>query len=170
MRLALLVLLLTGCDARYGPGSDVERGLVVDASSQGSIDLGSPVRVDAGGADLAQETGTSAVETLGEGTFSGRQGHAGSGGATLVRDASGVDRVVLGDDFVVTDVPGPVVLLTTRTTIGTSITSEDAQLGVLASATGTSTYAVPGGSQCRRNVFMYCKPFGTEVAFAPLSP
>ena len=73
-------------------------------------------------------------------------------------------------DFSVSGVPGPVVVLSRRPSIGTGIDASagDVELGPQAARRGAQTYPVPAGADDRRFVWIYCKPFGIEVARAAL--
>ena len=66
--------------------------------------------------------------------------------------------------------PGPVVLLSSRPDIGTAIdSSADLHLGELKATSGAQSYALPaGGDKGRPYVWIYCEPFGVEVARAQL--
>jgi len=102
------------------------------------------------------------------GNFVGRAGHLGQGSASLVQRGTEY-TIVLGADFSVSPVPGPVLVLTARDTLGTALTNEDLELGTLTSPTGGARYVVPGDPGTRTRLFVYCRPFGTEVALAALA-
>ena len=107
---------------------------------------------------------------LASGSFGGRAGHSGQGTASLVRDADGSERLVFGGDFSVSGVPGPEVVLTSRDSLGTSIDpATDLDLGPLQSAAGAQSYPL-ADDEGRRRAFIFCKPFGVEVALAVLEP
>lgn len=126
---------------------------------------------DLAGADLGDTDLAGALETvLASGRFEGRDGHAGTGGGRLVRTAAGDVEVRLDPDFSTSSVPGPVVVLSTSDDLGTQLTTAEQDLGALRSTNGAQAYPVPGGDSGRRNLFVYCKPFGVEVARAVLTP
>jgi hypothetical protein len=107
---------------------------------------------------------------LGRGQFVGRAGHFATGGVQLVRQDDGHLLVELDDGFAVTDVPGAEVYLTGRDAMGATIAADDLDLGLLRSSLGAQSYLVtPGDAGDRRNVFIYCRPFGLEVAKAGLA-
>jgi hypothetical protein len=160
-----LLLFFVACSAHF-----VDERRLPDSSGIDLADLAETA------ADLAETTadlaGPQAVDLaaqiLARGTFSGRAGHSGAGSASLVRSVVGL-TVELGGDFAVTGVPGPELVLTARDSIGTEIAAGDLDLGPLRSPNGAQSYAVSddGG---RRNLFVFCKPFGVEVALAVLQP
>ncbi len=143
-------------------GTDLRDGADAASSSDASE------TADAGAFDGLEPDDAAAEQLLATGAFVGRAGHQGSGHARLVRTLAGAEEIVLEPDFSASGVPGPFVVLTTRSALGTSLTAEDLQLGALVSNSGAGRYAVPGGSGGRRNLFIYCKPFGVEVSLAPL--
>jgi len=109
-----------------------------------------------------------AATVVAHGTFVGRAGHAGRGGVDLVRSTSGRFALRFDSAFSVSDTPGPFVVLTSRAEIGTRIDpATDREIGALIESAGEQTYAIDddGGS---RQVFIFCKPFGVEIAKATL--
>jgi hypothetical protein len=138
------------------------------ASDAGVPDAGAPqVSCTAGGAAPIAAAGES---ILAQGCMTGRAGHAGRGLAALVRRADGEVSLRFGTDFSVSAVPGPVVVLSTRDSLGTSLQpgQGDQEIAVLLSASGVQSYRVPGGDAGRRYAWVFCKPFGVEVARATL--
>jgi hypothetical protein len=119
---------------------------------------------DAGGCvEHEQRTGS-----IARGTFNGI-GHVGRGGVELFAVSDGAWELRFDDSFLVTDVPGPVVLLTSHDKIGINIDpAADEQLGPLQRVTGAQVYAFDQDPCGRRNVFVFCEPFGIEVAEATL--
>jgi hypothetical protein len=148
MKWGLLALLVAGagCHALFTD----ERG----ASSQ---EGGGAV----GNADLGPGT------ELGSGRFVGRAGHVASGTVTLI-DHSGTLEIQLGDDFGVSDVPGPVLVLSPRDSLGTAIdpVAGDLEVATLASPQGAQAYMMPLAGTAPPNVFVFCKPYGLEVGKA----
>src|SRR5687768_845326 len=63
-----------------------------------------------------------------EGTFSGRGSYRGSGGVSIVRKTDDTFELVFADDFSVSSVPGPVIVLSTRETLGRSIQESQGDL------------------------------------------
>ena len=110
-------------------------------------------------------------QIVASGEFRGRAGHLGQGGVSLVSYDSGVVELRFSATFESSEVSGPVVLLTGRDFIGTSINHDagDLEIGPLEASSGAQSYFLRNGGD-RRNVFVYCKPYGIEVAKAPLQP
>lgn len=166
----LVGLLTAGCNALFYPGSAfdgtsaTDLGTVVDLQSAGDASQ----LDDASQADGPAPDAAAGEQVLAAGVFGGRAGHQGGGHASLVQTISGQEEIVLAQDFFASGVPGPVVVLTARSSLGTSLAAEDLQLGVLASNTGAGRYPIAGSSGGRRNLFIFCKPFGVEVSLAPL--
>lgn len=155
--LGLFAVAASGCGARFVD----ERGARDGGAAVGADDLG--------GADDGSD-GSATERLLAVGRFEGRAGHAGRGGARLVEIGGAGGRLALrfDDDFDVSPVPGPVVVLTSRTTLGTALGGADRELGVLGAPRGAQEYAVVGGDGGARVAFIFCKPFGVEVARALL--
>jgi hypothetical protein len=150
-------IALGGCDARFVD----ERPLAL----RGTHDLGAAATpLDLYGLDLRPGV-------LAAGAFVGRAGHFGTGEARLSRLADGRLQLDFDDSFAITDVPGPEVLLTARGDLGATVSADDLDLGLLVRAEGAQSYTVPLVElDARRNVFVYCRPFGLEVAKATLQP
>jgi hypothetical protein len=120
---------------------------------------------DLGGADLA-----TLATPLAAGTFVGR-GHYGQGTAQLVDLGNGQLELRFGDDFAVSQVPGPVVYLSSRDALGNTIDpTTDMYLGTLTNTSGAQSYPIPGEVGDRRYAWVYCGPYRVEVAVAALSP
>ncbi len=140
---ALLLLLLSGCSATF---------------------VDDRVGTDLGLSDLARNDNPdrAASVPLARGSFEGRAGHSGAGTAEL-----SAGELRFAADFAVSAVPGPVVVVTTRDALGTKIDpATDLDLGPLRATTGAQSYAL--ADTTRRYVFVFCKPFGVEVARALL--
>lgn len=150
LALALSLAVLAACSARF-----------VDERAPRDFAVGDP---DLG---ALPSDGGAAEDVIARGRFTGRAGHAGAGGATLVTAANGRVELRFDDDFAVSPVPGPVVVLTARESLGTALTDGDRELGVLGAARGAQTYTV-GTDGGERYAFIFCKPFGVEVARALL--
>ncbi len=173
-------LALIGCDAIYTdlrPDSPTDSGVTaadaapVDAfvpdggpgSDAGARDLG-PITADAG-ADAGAPSGVTLV-----GTFEGRGGYDASGTATL-RTRDDHLELVFSDDFASAAVPGPVVVVTSRSAIGTELTSADTIVARLDSSSirGANTFEVDlADPPSPVYVFVYCEPFGVETARAEM--
>ncbi len=150
---ALAALLLVACDAAF----------VDDRQARPDLRPG-PDLVTVG--DLPEgET------VVGVGTFEGRDGHLGAGQVTLVKQLDESLELRFAAGFSVSDVPAPVVVLSSRDDLGSTIDPDagDRELGALAASSGAQSYAVAAEVAAgRAHVFVYCKPFGVEVARARL--
>lgn len=154
--------------------TDAGRGDTGNGGMSGLSDVG-----DSGGAHDTSEGDSGAGEGMdsggddaGErlaavGTFESRDYDA-EGTVRLVELADGSWELRLDRDFQVESTPGPVVVLTSRKTMGSEIKpgEGDEELGVLRSDSGADTYEVPDGPGSRRNAFIFCKPFGGEIGRA----
>ena len=101
------------------------------------------------------------------GSFTGADGHDGSGTATVVREPSG-DRKLTFTDFDVDPGAKVEVWLTT----GPEETEEKVVLGDLKGNVGDQQYEVPADVDLSRHgtVVLYCTPFTVRIAVAPLKP
>ena len=91
-------------------------------------------------------------------------------GTARVRQlANGRFVLDLSADFGVSGVPGPVVVLSTRPDLGTSIepTLGDVEVAELRASSGAQSYDL-GPTFNAPYVWVYCKPFGVEIARAAL--
>lgn len=178
MRLLLLpCLALVGCDAIYTdlrPDSPpVDAGLAsadaapADAFADGGV-------ADAGlDRDAGPETdaGAPSAITL-VGAFEGRGGYDAAGTATLQSTDTGLE-LVFSEDFASAAVPGPVVVVTPRSAIGTSLTAADTVVARLDSGSirGANRFDVElAEPPSPAYVFIYCEPFGVETARAVMEP
>lgn len=179
MRLLPFALVaLFGCDAIYTdlrPQAGADGGLpVLDAfTTDADLDPGADASVPDGGSPSDGGTPADAGDTSGVtlvGTFEGRGGYDAAGTATLRPSGSELE-LVLSDDFASAAVPGPVVVVTSRSAIGTSLTAEDTVVARLDgdSVRGGNTFAVPlAEAPSPAYAFIYCEPFGVETARAAL--
>jgi hypothetical protein len=178
LRLTLATLALSGClfgcDAIYedlrpttAPTRPPSDGGGADGG--GALDGGAPV---GGGDAAAVADGGATPEPLARGTWRGRTGYSASGTVTLERAPDGALHVRFEDDFDSQSVPGPVVVLSTRSELGSAIdpAAGDLELGVLESPRGPQRYAAPPEAVGALYAWIYCLPFGVEVARAPLAP
>ncbi len=150
MRAALVIgLLCSGCHAAF---IDERPGGAAGASELTGVDLGDG----------------SVVAT---GKFGGRAGHIGIGDVSLLAYAGGITEIRFEPDFGCTDVPGPVVVLTQRDALGTQLDAiaGDIEVAPLRSPSGGQSYFVRADPAVQRDVFVFCKPYGVEVAKAPLT-
>ena len=154
--------LLAACDADF---VDLRSAT---ARTIAAADAGVVIR-DAGGGDDDVEIVDGAA-ILAIGPWGGRADYAAAGQASIIRRDNGDLELQLSDDFVVDRVPGPVVVLSYRPSIGSEIdpAQGDVELGRLESNRGAQTYALPAGVDDRTFVWVYCKPFGLEVGRAEL--
>jgi hypothetical protein len=153
-KVALLLMVLAGCEASFTDlrPSGLGEGPSPDA---GFFDVGPPPIAD---------------RVLLEGTFGGRGRYTGRGGASIVQRMDGSLELALGDDFSVSSVPGPVLVLTTRASIGNQIQEGqgDLDLGPLDRNSGAQTYPVPNAALGAIYLWVFCRPFGVEIARAEL--
>lgn len=155
----LWVGLLSGCNTIYTDLRDAplvsDSGVHVDSG----LDAGNDAAVGDAGEDQA----------LLQGSFEGRTGYIASGTVELVQNGRGLE-LVFGDDFDSQGVPAPVVILSTREALGTTVDAAlgDLELGALQATTGAQRYPVPAGGEAARYAWVYCRPFQVEVARAPL--
>lgn len=104
---------------------------------------------------------------LARGTFEGRAGHAGSGEVALVAHEDGSRSLRFAEDFVSSGVPGPVLYLSERPVFGAGDAAlEDLEVGPLTSKAGAQSYRLPDDVPRYMWVWIWCRPFGVEVARA----
>jgi hypothetical protein len=103
---------------------------------------------------------------LASGSFSGEDGHAGSGTATIVEEPDG-DRQLTFTRFDVD--PGAAVEV--YLTPDTGDVADRVELGELKGNVGDQQYEVPPGADLRRydSVVLWCTPFTVRIAVAELS-
>lgn len=122
-------------------------------------------------ATASPDEGNNTIEDveIASGTFEGRGSYSGSGSASIWKVGSSWE-VRLGQDFEVDSVPGPVMVLTRESTLGSSIDASrgDIELGVLESDSGVSVFGLDQDPDDRLVLWVFCKPFGLEVARAQL--
>ena len=102
---------------------------------------------------------------LARGSFTGEDGHDGSGTATVVDQADG-PQVLTFTDFDVDPGAAVEVWLTT----GPNETEDRVDLGSLKGNVGDQQYEIPAGTDLDRygTVVLYCTPFTVRIAVAPL--
>jgi hypothetical protein len=139
-----------------------------DATFNDLRDLSAPqdrVRRAPGGTNTSTNT-----RVLARGLWEGRAGHAGAGTAELVEFDDGALELRFLEDFTSSGVPGPVVVLSSRESLGRNLDGdEDLELGVLDASRGAQNYSVPILDDGRRVAWVFCKPFGVEVARAVMA-
>jgi Electron transfer DM13 len=104
--------------------------------------------------------------SLAMGQFTGEDGHAGSGTATVVKESSG-ERTLTFTDF---DVDPGAEVEVWLTQDETSF-DDRVELGGLKGNVGDQEYEVPDDADLTRydTVVLYCTPFTVRIAVAPLS-
>lgn len=117
-----------------------------------------------GGEKDEPEKPTAPVE-LAQGAFTGADGHAGTGVATIVRDPDG-NRTLTFTDFDVDPGAKTVVWLSP----GETEYKDRFELGSLKGNVGDQRYAIPEDADLRKydTVILYCTPFTVRIAVAPL--
>lgn len=155
VRFPLLLLLCAACEAHFTDLRPDDGGFSGPPIDAGFLDVGPPPATD---------------ETILAGTFSGRGRYSGSGGASIVQRTDGSFELVFADDFSVSSVPGPVVVLSTRASIGSRIDEAqgDINLGVLQRRSGSQSYEISSAALTAQYAWVYCRPYGVEIARAEL--
>lgn len=112
-------------------------------------------------AEVTQVTG----ETVTSGTFTGRSKHIMSGGASIVKTASGY-ALVLAEDFSLDGAPAPVVALVNDETYVAAN-----KIAALKNDKGSQTYALPAdfSPTAFNQVMVYCEKASAPLGVAPLS-
>jgi hypothetical protein len=143
--------LAAGCDAKF-------------------TDLRDPSVIAADPRDANLQGGT-IDGIIATGMFTDANGYLASGQVALAHLTSGATAIFFDTDFRSTEVPSPVVVLTTQSDVGPQIdeSAGDMQVAVLANNTGTQIYELPSDPGTRRNVFVFCVGLGLTTAAATLS-
>lgn len=117
------------------------------------------------GAKASQAAAEPVNVALATGSFTGEDGHDGSGTATVIEQASG-GRVLTFTDFDVDPGAAVEVWLTT----GPNETADRIDLGDLKGNVGDQQYEVPADADLERHgtVVLYCTPFTVRIAVADL--
>jgi hypothetical protein len=141
----------------------VDEDVVMASATIGGGDLNDAL---AGGDQAAEEKpeAPGPVE-LASGDFSGADGHAGTGVATLIREPSG-SRVLTFTEFDV----DPGVDVDVYLTASPDDIDDRIELGDLKGNVGDQQYEIPADADLGRysNVILWCKPFTVRIAFASL--
>ena len=153
-------------------GGNDDGNSVADGGQTGSpVDAGFGAgSADAGFADGGATEEPAVEVVLRDGGWTGRSSYRASGTAELVRLPNGQREIRFSDDFDVSRVPGPVVLVSQGPNVGGRVDAAEGefQLGALISRTGAQTYLVPDDLPEPLFVWVYCAPFAIEVARAAL--
>lgn len=169
-----VALFAAGCEASFEdlrPEQTDASILIVDA---GFVDAGRPaVEMDGGSGAPGLDAGSEDRDSTGEvvlsaGAWTGRSDYRATGVAEIVRSPDGQSELRLSDDFSVSSVPGPVLVLSFRDRIGSSLDpgQGDVELGPF--QRDLLSYAIPAGADDRLYAWIYCRPFRIEVARAAL--
>ncbi|MBK6686062.1 MAG: hypothetical protein IPG45_16430 [Deltaproteobacteria bacterium] len=104
------------------------------------------------------------------GPMAPRGSYSAAGTASLVIRSTGALELELDEGFRVSGVPGPVVVLSRRASIGRRIDPElgDVELGTLEANSGLQRYPIPSHALDASYAWVYCRPFGVEIARAVL--
>ncbi len=152
---------LVGCNARFTS--------LLPRDSNPSEDGSVP---DDGGTDDGGATPFDAGELLplAEGQWEGESGYRASGSVTLLVGDGDQGQLEFSDDFSVSRVPGPFVVVSTRSSLSGGVSPErgDRLLGPLQSEEGAQTYDISGDASSFEFAWVYCQPFTVEVARARL--
>jgi hypothetical protein len=155
-----------GCDASFESFREAIRH---DVDASAAVSDAGRLPEDAGSPGEPPDAGNAAEDVLGVGSFEGRAGHTASGTAVFKRTASGL-VLELADDFRTQSVPGPVVVVSQRESLGGGLdpAQGDIELAVLSTRSGAQSYPVPEEGAASRYAWIYCRPFRVEVGRAPL--
>lgn len=167
-----------GGDAASGDavGSDSGESDMAEGRDAGEGgDVAADMGRDPTEADLAHDLPTEEPDPAEDrvvlrGVWGGRGGYEAEGTVELIALAAGGYSLRMGDDFSVGRVPGPVVALSTREAIGSALSDAagDITLGVLTANSGAQSYAAPEAATGAVYAWIYCQPFGVEIARATL--
>ena len=183
--LIVAVALSFGCSAEFtdlrpedeDPGNNVvsanaqttgqNNGNTADAGGNGANNTSA----DAGNTDDATGGGnntTAGEETLiASGDFVNVD-YQTAGSAQYWQLADGSYEVRLSMDFASQGVPGPALALSPRNPLGGSIDSDELDLGALDADSGAQSYALPREPTDFLYTWIWCKPFGLDVAYAEM--
>ena len=134
--------------------------------TDGALDAAADSEVETSQPDVAPPRD----RVLLRGQMEGRGGYSASGTVELIALAEGGHILRLGADFSVGSVPGPVVALSTRASIGSRLDegAGDILLDVLARNSGEQSYPAPAVGANAGYAWIYCQPFGVEIGRAVL--
>ncbi len=150
-----------GTSESQSPGPSAGGGDPTPASPEG----------DAGGNAGAQDSPAPASNVrLLSGAFTGESGHRGTGDAAVVKLAAG-ERVLTFSNFDVDPGAGGLLVYLHAGTTTSDDLGEFIELAKLKGTKGDQQYEIPEDVDLRRfsNVVIWCVPFTTRIAQAPLS-
>lgn len=114
---------------------------------------------------LGADTEVAADQIAGSGGFVGKSGHVASGGASMVRMASGRAVIILDDDFSLDGAPDP------RVGLGVAGRYDPAtDMGALRANTGLQVFVAPDGVDVSQydEVYIWCRQFSVPLGVAAL--
>jgi hypothetical protein len=158
-----------GADLTLDVGADMGAdALPADASA---ADTDTSAASDTSTTDPIDDPGAGASERLvARGDFENIN-YQTFGTAEIWALADGTFELRFSDDFVTTDdIPGPAVALSVNPDISPSLVASegDVDLGALQRAQGAQSYTLPFAPGPREYAWVWCQPFGVEVARARL--
>jgi hypothetical protein len=173
--IALVVMLTAaGCSAEFTdlrPGDAAEQNNLttnnptgnngVDASDAGTMTDSS--RPDAN----ASDSGPTSETLIATGDFVNVD-YETEGSAQYWQLGDGSYEVRLSMDFASQGVPGPALALSPRNPLGGSVAADELDLGALTTDAGAQSYALPGNPADFAFAWIWCKPFGLDVAYAEM--
>ena len=152
------VIVIFGCNANYKDLGAGENEILPSDAGAG---------IEAGSFDAGVDSGGDGV--LSTGTWSGQAGYSASGTVSLLL-RNGVRRLEFSDDFRVSSVPGPFVVVSTRPSLAGDVSAQmgDVTIAALSSNRGAQSYNIPSEVDAFAYVWVYCQPFTVEIARAQL--
>ena len=166
-----VLMCLVGCDAHF---KDL-RGSVLPTPDAGPADAGhdsgssGDAATDGAPTDAGSSDSGSAETEVARGSWEGESGYNASGTVALVQVGAS-RRLDFDDEFSVTGVPGPFVVVSTRPSLAGGVSTEmgDLTIGPLDRNSGAQSYEIPPSAGEFDYVWVYCQPFTVEVARALL--
>lgn len=172
--------LLAGCSAEFTdlrpPDGTESRTDAGDDTDAGSSAANNPDPTDAG-VDTGDETDAAAADAANNGGDEEALIATGdfvnvdyqtSGSAQYWRLADGSYEIRLTADFSTQGVPGPALALSPRNPLGGAIDADELGLGGLDANSGAQSYPLPGPPDDYSYAWIWCEPFGLDVAFAQM--
>ncbi|MFN3200597.1 MAG: hypothetical protein ACE366_19515 [Bradymonadia bacterium] len=168
--------LSAGCDASFEDLRSAEERAPVTPESPPAPQADPPGESLAEGPGEGSEGEGGEDETPAEdivvarGTWEGRSDYAAGGEVLLIQRADGNYEFELSDDFRTADLPGPTLVISSRESLGSSLSAAagDIEITRLDRVTGAQIHEIPTDPEGRRVAWVYCKPFGIEMARAIL--
>ncbi len=162
---SLLLITSIGCEATFVDLRPTEGAEAQPPPTGARGRPGEPV----GTTGTTPPAATSNDQVIAQGSFEGRAGHAGRGKVSLVAHEDGSRSLRFDDDFFTGGVPGPVVYLSERPVFGQGDAPiEDLEVAPLRTTRGAQSYGLPDDVPRYMWVWIWCKPFGVEIARAKL--